>query len=224
MHVKKMKTVLIALIAVIALVGVVLVAKGYPDWNYQILPLEGAVFEITGNVDANITNAQINVNITNTSLDVNVTNSTLNVTVQGTADVEIQNAELNVQTLREQASAAGNVEYGNGGVDFAGAGSDSVIIYTNHHTDTVYLEQITCAFNKFSSSQPNVDPSEVYIEILIADSDNNILYLFPANLNHFPINFDPAIPIPPEGYVKMSVDFYSSAVGSVGASALIRTP
>jgi len=87
----------------------------------------------------------------------------------------------------------------------------------------VYLEQITCAFNKFSSSQPNVDPTEVYIEILIADSDNNILYLFPANLNHFPMNFDPAIPIPAEGYVKISVDFYSSATGSIGASALIRT-
>jgi len=133
--VKKMKTVLIVLIAVIALAGVVLVAKGYPDWNYQILPGEGAVFQIIGQVDANITNAQINVNITNTLLDVNVTNSTITIepatdtvfeikpsagvtfNIQGSVDANITNSELDVKvtnsTLNVTVQGTADVEIQN---------------------------------------------------------------------------------------------------------------
>ena len=204
--------------------------KGYPDWATNVIQKEGTEFVVTGNVDANITNAEIDAhvtnskisiepaegsefvikpaestvfnvqgsvdaNITNSSLDVHVTNSALDVNVQGTANVEIQNAQLNVQTLREQASAANKVEWAGTELDLANASSyEAGTLYENNTGHDVYLEQILIALKPTSSNPPSVEPYEHVFYIEIGPTGNPRVIIF-ANYIHSPINFDPAIPV-----------------------------
>jgi len=239
--VKKMKTVLIALIAVIALVGVVLVAKGYPDWNYQILPMEGAVFEITGNVDANITNAQINVNITNSEITVTpkddavftiepASGVTFNIsgdvdaTIQGTADVNIKNAEItiNVATIHEVASASGLVEFHGQNFDFTSAGTQEKTVYTNNESYGVFLEVITGSWSPFGTSDLLTSPTSLRFQIGIWDEHDNVIAIFTANQNNLPISLDPAIKLNPGWKVVVDCDLYENKAGTAYIEVLIR--
>ena len=72
---------------------------------FEIKPQAGVVFNISGSVNANITNTTLNVvvesgsvdvNVTNASIDVNVTNSVLNVSVQDTVNVNVTNSSISV--------------------------------------------------------------------------------------------------------------------------------
>ena len=64
---------------------------------FEIKPQAGVVFNISGSVNANITNSSLNVVVESGSVDVNVTNSSLNVVVSsGSIDANITNSTLNV--------------------------------------------------------------------------------------------------------------------------------
>ncbi|MHC1624023.1 MAG: hypothetical protein ACXQTR_05485, partial [Candidatus Methanospirareceae archaeon] len=92
---KKIK-VLLVLFALIILVGVVLVPRGYPDWALNVMQREGTTFVVTGSVDANITNTEINAY---------VTNSTITVTPEAEAVFEIKPAEAVVFNIQGQVDA-----------------------------------------------------------------------------------------------------------------------
>ena len=253
MRMNAKKKVMLALFVLTILVGGFLVARGYPDWALNVIQKEGTTFVVTGSVDANITNAEINAyvtnttitiepsegaefiikpaeavvfqiqgqvdaNITNTELNVNVTNSVLDVNVQGTANVEIQNAQLNVKTLREQASEAENITYAR---DFLDLDSDVVqgkIIYKNEGNTTVYLEAVYAAIKNSDTYD-----SACFIDVSILDPDGYTVAEFYANPPNFPLNFDPAVPIPPGYSIEVYAYRWVNYGYTVSVSLLIRT-
>jgi len=174
-----------------------------------IEPAGGVVFNVQGSVDANITNS---------SLNVHVTNSSLTVTVQGTANVEIQNAQLNVQTLREQASEAGKVTYASKQLDLYNNSQASATLYQNTSSKTVFLEAIYAALEGTSTYDQSC-----LIHIAIHDNNNNEVAVIPANPPNFPLNFDPAIPLPPGYKIVVLAWRVSSYQYTVYISTLLRT-
>ncbi len=168
-------------------------------------------------LDVNVTNSQINANITNTSLDVNVTNTTLNVdanitnsvlnvSMQGVANVEIQNAELNVKNLREQVISVTDLE-GFSSALYADSGSAaSETVYTNNNNFTVYLEYFTVAVHlgAAAGTTNTLDPTVIYIEFRVKDPKGTTLFTLTANGQMF-LNLDPAIPIPSGGKIEVTV-------------------
>ena len=82
---------------------------------FEIKPQAGVVFNISGDVNANITNETIDVNITNSSVTVvvqsgtinaNITNTSINVNVQNKVDVEIKNASIDVNVTNSVLSVS----------------------------------------------------------------------------------------------------------------------
>jgi len=196
-----------------------------------IEPAGGVVFNVQGSVDANITNSSLNVNayvtnsklnvdanITNSQLDVNVTNSSLDVNVQGTANVEIQNAQLNVQTLREQASEAGKLDYAWTVLDLENYEEDEKWIYENTGNTTVYLEAVFAAQGGSGTYDPSCN-----VEIGIYSDSGSAVAFLDGNLPNFPLNLDPAIPIPPGYKVSAYAQRWSSNQYKVRVTLLLRT-
>jgi len=96
---------------------------------FEIKPQAGVVFNISGDVNANITNETIDVNITNSSvtvvvqsgtIDANITNTSINVNVQNEVDVNITNASIDVNVknsvLNVQVSGQASVSIDNASV------------------------------------------------------------------------------------------------------------
>ena len=222
---RKKYALLALLVGAIIVLGVVYVGDN-PDWTLPVSvraqEIENLSVDIAAqtldHVDINIKSqsAPVDINVTNSELDVNVTNSTLNVNVQGTANVEIQNAELNVQTLKEQASAAGNIEYADVQLDTYSTYGDTQTLYTNSGTSTVYLEMITARCSSGYNEQIN-------FEIRLVDSSDVTQATFYAVLLQFPLKFDPAIPIPAGWKIKVSATRVGSTQVYTDVSALIRT-
>jgi len=82
---------------------------------FEIKPQAGVVFNISGDVNANITNETVDVNITNSSVTVvvqsgtinaNITNTSINVNVQNKVDVEIKNASIDVNVTNSVLSVS----------------------------------------------------------------------------------------------------------------------
>jgi len=182
---------------------------------FTIAPDTTAVFNIQGTVDANITN---------TSLDVNVTNSTLTVNIDGTADVNITNAQLNVQTLKEQASENNKIDYYNDGFSVLAYDSVLNVTWTNTKTYTVYLEMITFSVVKSNSGDPDINPLNVEIWFEIEDDAGNEVAQFNINPPGKPINFDPAIPIPPGWKIKANVNNMGGSDLEFSYNYLFRKP
>ena len=185
-------------------------------------------------LDVNVTNSQINANITNTSLDVNVTNTTLNVdanitnsilnvSMQDVANVEIQNAELNVKNLREQVISVTDLE-GFSYALYANSGSAaSATVYTNNNNFTVYLEYFTVAveLGEAAGTTNTLDPTVIYIEFRVKDSEGTTLFTLTANGQMF-LNLDPAIPIPSGGKIEVSVSNSSTYGLFIQVGGIIR--
>ena len=229
---RKKYALLALLVGAITILGVIYVGDN-PDWTLPVSvraqEIENLSVDIAAqtldHVDINIKSqsAPVDINVTNSELDVNVTNSTLNVSVQGTANVEIQNAELNVQTLKEQASATGkvvtakwdsNALSGNGG-------SDSGTLYTNSESSTVYVEMITHTFYAISGAS-SYDPAyQVRIVYNFKHSSGTIFAVIYSNPYQV-LNFDPAIPLAPGDYVEVSVTNFGSVQGYYQGSIIVR--
>ena len=185
-------------------------------------------------LDVNVTNSQINANITNTSLDVNVTNTTLNVdanitnsilnvSMQDVANVEIQNAEVNVKNLREQVISVTDLE-GFSYALYANSGSAaSATVYTNNNNFTVYLEYFTVAveLGEAAGTTNTLDPTVIYIEFRVKDSEGTTLFTLTANGQMF-LNLDPAIPIPSGGKIEVSVSNSSTYGLFIQVGGIIR--
>jgi len=203
------KNVLLALLVVIAVVGGAAMVKGYPDWATNVIQKEGEVFDVQGSVDANITNS---------ALDVNVKNSSLNVSVQGTANVEVQNAQLNVATVREQASAAGKLDYAWTVLDLENYDEDEKWVYENTGNTTVYLEAVFAAQGESGTYDPSCD-----VQIGIYKASGAAVAFLDGNLPNFPLNLDPAIPLPPGYKVSAHAQRWSSNQYKVRVTLLLRT-
>jgi len=193
------------------------------DAVFTISPEATAIFQVSGSVDANITNSTLNVNVTNTSLDVNVTNSSLSVTVHGTADVEIQNAELNVRNLREQVVDVGDLAGFADSTYVPSVSGTTVTVWTNTQGKTVYLEYFTVAVEVASSSAPqnSISPTAISIKMRVKDSAGNTLFELYSNGQMF-LNLDPAPPIPDGAYIEVSISNASSANLFVNIAGIIR--
>jgi len=202
-----LKYVVLGLLVVIAVLGVMMV--GHQDWVHKNEVVNSELY-------VTVLNSTLDVNVTNTSIDVNVTNSVLDVSVQGTANVEIQNAILNVQTLREQASENNKIDYYADSFNVPAYDSVLNVAWTNTNTYTVYLEMITFSVVKSNSSDPDIDPLNVEIWFEIVDDSGNEIAQFNINPPGKPINFDPAIPIPSGWKIEANVN-------NMGGSDLVFT-
>ena len=240
---RKKIMVLLVLFALIILVGVVLVPRGYPDWALNVMQREGTTFVVTGSVDANITNTEINAYVTNTTITItpeagtvfeikpatgvtfNITGD-VNATIQGTADINIKNAEITVDvaTVREKASELGNLDFHWGGADVDPYGSALGIEYTNTNNYTLYLEMITFSVTKGRSSDPDVNPLNVNVWFEIEDDSGTTIAAFEMNPPGRPINFDPAIPILPNWKILANVNNMQDSKLSFEFSYIFRKP
>ncbi len=262
---EKKKT--LALLFVLAVcLGVVLVPRGYPDWALNVMQREGTTFVVTGSVDANITNTEINAyvtnstititpeetaefiikpaeavvfniqgqvdaNITNTELDVHVTNSTItitpeagtvfeikpatevvfniqgdvNATIQGTASVSIDYATITVDvaTIRERASEENKLGYETGHASAAAGDAEWFTLFTNNLGETVYIETITFAVLRSPVATAPIHPLEAMIHVKLYDASDNVFAEFYQNGYSPELNFDPAVPLPANGYIKI---------------------
>jgi len=194
------------------------VAKGYPDWATDVIQHEGTTFVVTGNVDANVMNSVLDVNVTNSQLDVNVTNSVLDVSVQGTANVEIQNAELNVKTLRERASESGDIDFAETMLNLTSNTSDLRTLYENTTNSTVYLEAVYAA-----EEETDTFDETCAVAVILIRPDGSQAGLFVGNVQNFPMNFDPAIPLAPGAKVMAQAARWSNLTHKVQVTALLRT-
>lgn len=190
-----MKRSLLALLLVIMLVGVVFVARGYPDWSIDVIQHEGTTFVVTGNVDANVTNSTLDVNVTNSQLDVNVTNSTLNVAVEGVTSVSIDSATvtIDVATLKEKTEGAGRVFTLNGTEAVDSAGVETLIEYTNNLGIDIYIESVGAMAYDASTLGTEIKQGTLYYVLEVYNADNNIIFREWYDYSHFPANFDPAL-------------------------------
>jgi len=102
---RKKIMVLLALFALIIVLGVVLVPRGYPDWALNVMQREGTTFVVTGSVDANITNTEINAYVTNSTITIEPSSTAEFIIkpaeavvfqIQGSVDANITNTELDV--------------------------------------------------------------------------------------------------------------------------------
>lgn len=220
---ERKKKVLLALLVVIALVGGVVMAKGYPDWATNVIQHEGTTFVVTGDVDANITNSALDVNVTNSQLDVNVTNSTLDVNVAGTADVEIQNANVNVKNLRERVVEPGDLSAFAKETGVAEQSTNTVRIWTNPFNRTVYLEYFSVAVEVGVASQPcdTLSPLAVAIRMSVKTSGGTELFRLTSNGQMF-LNLDPALPIPEGGYIEVYMSNASDKSLFVNIAGIVR--
>jgi len=222
------RKVVVAILIIIGMLGVVALAGDNPDWTLPVsvraqeienLSVDIAAQSISElNIRITSQAAPVDVNITNASLDVYVTNSTLTVNVDGTADVNITNAQLNVQTLKEQASAAGNITYARDTLNLSGYTSDVTTIYTNTGTSTVYLEAVYIALDDTDTYDDTC-----HIVVQLQDDAGNVVAEFYGNPPNFPMNFDPAVPVPPGYKIVVAATRYTSNNYFVDVSALIRT-
>ena len=213
---------------------------GYPDWAYVVFPLEGAVFNIQGQVDANITNTEIDVHVTNSELvirpaeDVTFTiepaaGVTFNIqgdvdaTIVGTASVSIDRATITVDvaTIKEKASETGKV-YTENALISAGAGGEKIETMLETATDEpLYVEMLTaCVVDAAGVTTENM--AKLWFEITAYDEYDTPVWRVYAHLNHFPVNFDPALRVPKDGYLAVRFHNEDSADHDVAFSVIFR--
>ena len=213
---------------------------GYPDWAYVVFPFEGAVFNIEGNVDANITNTEIDVHVTNSELvirpaeDVTFTiepaagvtfniEGNVDATIVGTASVSIDNATITVDvaTIKEKASETGNVYTENTFIS-ATAGDEEIKTMLETATDEpLYVEMLTaCTVDAAGVTTENM--AKLWFEITAYDKYDTPIWRVYAHLNHFPVNFDPALRVPKDGYIKVRFHNGDSVDHTVAFSVIFR--
>jgi len=187
-----------------------------------IEPAEGSEFVIKPAQDVVFT-IQGDVSITNTELNVKVTNSTLAVEVQGTANVEVQNAYLDVKTLRERVTDISEIDAIDYNTYVHSEDGTTETVYTNNYNTTVFLEYISVAieFGLAEAPADSISPLAFTIEVKILDQDDNQLGRFVANGQMF-LNFDPAFPIPPGGKIVVRVANLSSKGAFVNVGGIVR--
>jgi len=189
------------------------------DVPVTIEPAAGVTFNIQGDV-----------NITNTELDVNVTNSTLNVTgdvnatVQGTADINIKNAEITVDvaTVREKASEENKLGYGD---DFASVDpgtSETITLFNNTLGETVYVELLTLIVYAPLTGGTTPNLADFYGTFDFYDSGGVRFARIYVNAQTDVKNLDPAIPLPPGGYVRLTVGNSGSSAAYFAGSVVYR--
>ena len=191
------------------------------DVPVTIEPAAGVTFNITGDV-----------NITNTELDVNVTNSTLNVTgdvnatVQGTADINIKNAEITVDvaTVREKASEENKVGFASKGGFVDDGDTKSVVVFTNTLGQTVYIEMLTFTVWKYNVTDPTLYPLDFRIDFGFYYSDGTEFAWFYSNPGQNVISLNPAVPLPPNGYITFYIKNQGNAPAEFESSVMYRKP
>ena len=116
---------------------------------FEIKPQAGVVFNISGSVNANITNStlsvvvqsgSVDVNVTNSSIDVNITNTSINVDVQNEVDVNIKNASIDVNVknsvLNVSVSGQASVSIDNASVYLDVQNQNIKMIATGHTSNS----------------------------------------------------------------------------------------
>jgi len=224
---EKKKT--LALLFVLAVcLGVVLVAKGYPDWALNVMQREGTTFVVTGLVDANITNTEINANITNTTITIepaagtvfevkpsadvtfNITGD-VNATIQGTASVSIDNATVTIDTatIRENVETEGKVKTKWGSQTITSGSFVQLFAYTNTETYDVYLESVGAVGYMDASPYNPMYLGYGIIVVEVFDESNTLVFDLTYDIAQLPHNFDPALRIPPNWEVRVYAYNYS---------------
>jgi len=231
----------LALLLVLAIaIGGMAMAGGYPDWAYVVFPFEGAVFNIQGQVDANITNTEINVNVTNSELvirpaeDVTFTiepaagvtfniEGNVDATIVGTASVSIDRATITVDvaTIKERASEAGKVHTANTFISASAGGAGSKTMLETATTDPLYVEMFTASVVDANGVTAD-GMAKIWFEIVAYDEYDTPLWRIYAHLSQFPINLDPAFRIPKDGYLVVSVHNRDSVDHTIGFSVIFR--
>ena len=228
---RKKYAILALLVGAIIILGVMHMGDN-PDWT---LPVSIRAQEIE-NLSVDIASqsiSELTIRITGQDIPItiepaagvtfNITGD-VNATIQGTASVSIDYATITVDvaTIREKASAENKLEFEGGGTNVDAGSSKIETVYTNTLGETLYLEMITFAVYKTSSSAPDVSPLSVHLYFRIRDESNAIVAGFDANPCSSPLNFDPAIPILPNWKIEVVVENYSDTRIGAEWSILLR--
>jgi len=235
------KKVLLALFVLAIFLGGFLVARGYPDWALNVIQKEGTTFVVTGSVDANITNTEINAYVVNSTITVEPSEGSVfeikpatgvvfniqgdvNATVQGTVSVSVDQAtiEVGVATVRERASELNKVKSFYATEHLTSQEVRTWTIYTNEGTENAYLELVS--FGATSFFDVLTDPTKIlgaYFEVRLKDETGEVKAVVFGNALTT-LNLDPALPIPPGWQVEVELDNNSDVALDLSISIIIR--
>lgn len=227
------KYIVIILVLLLAGVGVVLMAGDNPDWTLPVSIKAQEIGYLTVDVAAQsmkelnvrITSQEspVQVDLVTPQLDVNVTNSVLNVQVQGTANVNVENAQLNVRNLREQVVDLTHIEGFSSSIYVSPTSEESETVFTNNENITVYLEYFSVAGTVGGAYLPadTLSKMSITVTLYLKDQNNNTVIMLVSNGGMF-LNLDPAIPIPPGYKLEVKVANTSSKGLFVDVAGIIR--
>jgi len=169
------------------------------DVPVTIEPAAGVTFNIAGSVDA---------------------------TVQGTADINIKNAEITVDvaTVREKASEENKVGFASKGGFVDDGDTKSVVVFTNTLGQTVYIEMLTFTVWKYNVTDPTLYPLDFRIDFGFYYSDGTEFAWIYSNPGQNVINLNPAIPLPPNGYIAFYIKNQGNAAAEFESSVVYRKP
>jgi len=237
------KRVVVVLLVLAAFLGGLLVARGYPDWAINVVQREGTTFVVTGQVDANITNTEINARVTNSTITIEPAEGSefvikpaqdvvftiqgdVNATIQGTASVSIDRATITVDvaTLRERAPEQGKVDYASEYAKVEAGTEESLTVFENTLDKTVYLELASVMFYIPVTESGTVDYTSKFAKIEIYSGDGSLLVSIYVSPYTNVANFDPPIPIEPNGKIVVRAWNTGSDDAYVAASVVYRKP
>ena len=199
------------------------------DWTYPVNVTGWRVEQINvyvdgGQLDVYVTNSVLDVNVTNSELNVNVTNAVLDVNITNSiVPISIDNATITVDvaTIKERASETGNVYTENTFIT-ASAGDEKIETMLESATgEPLYVEMLTaCVVDSSGVSTDNM--AKLWFEIVAYDEYDTPIWIIYAHMNHFPINFDPALKIPKNGYLNVRFHNGDSVDHTVAFSVIFR--
>jgi len=228
---RKKYAILALLVGAIIVLGVMHMGDN-PDWT---LPVSIRAQEIE-NLSVDIASQSISeLTIRITGQDVPVTikpaagvtfniTGDVNATVQGTADINIKNAEITVDvaTVREKASEENKLGYGDNFASVDPGTSETITLFNNTLGETVYVELLTLIVYAPLTGGTTPNLADFYGTFDFYDSGGVRFARIYVNAQTDVKNLDPAIPLPPGGYVRLTVGNSGSSAAYFAGSVVYR--
>ena len=228
---RKKYVILALLVGAIIVLGVMCMGDN-PDWT---LPVSIRAQEIE-NLSVDIASQSISeLTIRITGQDVPVTiepaagvtfniQGNVNATIQGTADINIKNAEITVDvaTVKEKASEENKLGYGD---DFASVDpgtSETITLFNNTLGETVYVELLSLIVYAPLTGGTTPNLADFYGMFDFYDSGGTRFARIYVSPQTDVKNLDPAIPLPPGGYVRLTVCNSGSSAAHFAGSVVYR--
>ena len=228
---RKKYAILALLVGAIIVLGVMCMGDN-PDWT---LPVSIRAQEIE-NLSVDIASQSISeLTIRITGQDVPVTiepaagvtfniAGDVNATIQGTADINIKNAEITVDvaTVREKASEENKLGYEDNFASVDPGTSETITLFNNTLGETVYVELLSLIVYAPLTGGTTPNLADFYGMFDFYDSGGARFARIYVSPQTDVKNLDPAIPLPPGGYVRLTVCNSGSSAAYFAGSVVYR--